>query len=652
RAFRAVVQAARDGRPENDVGHAGVFVEGPGRIAYVTMGGGDDRLDGVLSRAGVVVDRRSPASFPRHPAGWVGQGACVLDDVPAWTFDAEQLSALETAVRELGLGLVMVGGPQSFAAGGWRGTTLADLAPVDLDASNRKTMPKGALVVVLHSIEFDSGNTWAQRICDAALQGLRPHDEMGIVYYSWDGGERWLFDLSPVGDGKAMSQAIESVAVGDMPSFDQSFRFAEKSLASSTAAVKHIVVISDGDPQAPDPAVLQRLVAGRVTISGVAIATHGQNTLPAVVRTGGGRYHEMTASDGDLRALPQFMIKEAATLRRASFDETPFVPLVQLGSSALLVGLESGLPILHGRNICSPRARAETILLADEKEKDALLATWYFGLGRVTAFCSDATTRWAKDWVAWEQNARFWSRIVRSVQIAAADSAFQLRADVDGDLLRLEMDAEDADGRALETLVPRAAIMGAGEETKSVVLRPLGAGRYGAEVPLEKAGHYLVRVDAEHEGKRLAAFAAAALDYGAEAGFLRSDEAALVHAAGLTGGREVDAGDDPFRRDFAPATGGRDLHFFLLALALPILLLDLLVRRFGWVRAGPRVPRTRRQETATVPAAPATRESAADDRDEDPPAPPPSRPTAAGKTDALEALNRARRRAEKRREWR
>ena len=34
-------------------------------------------------------------------------------------------------------------------------------------------------------------------------------------------------------------------------------------------------------------------------------------------------------------------------------------------------------------------------------DKDPLLVSWRYGLGKVTAFTSDLSGRWGKEWVTW-----------------------------------------------------------------------------------------------------------------------------------------------------------------------------------------------------------------------------------------------------------
>ena len=54
-----------------------------------------------------------------------GYDLIILEDVPAEAIDPAIQEQLVSFVRDMGGGLVMVGGPDSFASGGWKGTQVA-----------------------------------------------------------------------------------------------------------------------------------------------------------------------------------------------------------------------------------------------------------------------------------------------------------------------------------------------------------------------------------------------------------------------------------------------------------------------------------------------------------------------------------------------
>ena len=103
--------------------------------------------------------------------------------------------------------------------------------------------------------------------------------------------------------------------------------------------------------------------------------------------------------------------KEAAVVKRGMLIEKPFTPKVHHDSELLLGLLDNGLPTLRGYVATSPKDTATIPLISHED--DPVLAHWRYGLGKSVAFTSDATSRWAADWVSWEDFNRFWAQSVR-----------------------------------------------------------------------------------------------------------------------------------------------------------------------------------------------------------------------------------------------
>src|SRR5690606_658316 len=85
---------------------------------------------GALQLQGLEALSRLPQSLPASPSGYLGVDAVVLLDVPAIALTSTQQQALETYVRDMGGGLVITGGENSFGPGGYYETALDRLSPL------------------------------------------------------------------------------------------------------------------------------------------------------------------------------------------------------------------------------------------------------------------------------------------------------------------------------------------------------------------------------------------------------------------------------------------------------------------------------------------------------------------------------------------
>jgi hypothetical protein len=71
-----------------------------------------------------------PAELPADATPYLAAGVIVLDNIPADAVDRPQRGRIEQYVRDLGGGLVILGGERAYAAGGYAGTPLESVSPL------------------------------------------------------------------------------------------------------------------------------------------------------------------------------------------------------------------------------------------------------------------------------------------------------------------------------------------------------------------------------------------------------------------------------------------------------------------------------------------------------------------------------------------
>ena len=343
-----------------------------------------------------LVDVFTAEQFPRDALSLMPYDAVIFVNVAADAFDPVQFKAVHDAVRDLGVGFLMVGGRNSFGPGGYNKTPIEDVLPVSMDITKKKVLPKGALVIVLHTCEFPEGNTYAKRVTKEAIRVLGSQDEAGVLAFM-QGDSSWVFELTPVSQYDAMVRKINAATPGDMLTFQPIMEAGYTALAKSDAAAKHMIVISDGDPQPPTPKLLQDCKAKDITISTVSIFPHGGvevGTLQAMANLTGGRYY----TTNDPEQLPSIFIKEAKSLKRSMVQNKTFTPEVGF-PSPILKGF-GALPPLHGYVLTTPKERLTELILEahlpDDDSLDPVLARWKFGLGTTAAFTSDLSSNWGR----------------------------------------------------------------------------------------------------------------------------------------------------------------------------------------------------------------------------------------------------------------
>src|SRR5579862_1651037 len=72
-------------------------------------------------------------------------------------------------------------GPQTFGAGGWEGSRLAQELPVNMEVPAQRQIPKGALVLIMDPAEAADGNYWGMQCAIKASEALSTRDEIGVI---------------------------------------------------------------------------------------------------------------------------------------------------------------------------------------------------------------------------------------------------------------------------------------------------------------------------------------------------------------------------------------------------------------------------------------------------------------------------------------
>jgi uncharacterized membrane protein len=573
----------RDGWEKNNIAVNHLFLRGEGKVLLVYDPNGHDADREFFVRAMKeskrVVELMSAYEFPREPMSILPYDCVVFLNVPKDAFDIMQLEAIQDAVYNEGIGFLMIGGQNSFGPGGYHRTPVEKILPVDMDIKQKKIMPKGALVIVLHTCEFPQGNSWGVRITKEAIRVLGAQDDVGVLAYDYtkDPPTSWVFPLTPASEYATLVTKINSVQAGDMPSFTPTMELGLKALQANSAAVKHMIIISDGDPSAPPPQLIQSYVNAKITVSTITIFPHGNQLPPLMANiaaaTGGRHYFPK-----DPNLLPSIFIKEAKTLKKSMIQNKTFDPIIDFPSD-ILKGIDA-FPQLHGYVMTSPKPRANVILKGPDNEHiDPILAVWRHGLGRTAAFTSDLTTNWARDWIEWDHYRAFVRQLITDISRVEKSSDIFVRTFATGNTGIVTVEDFHPDTEFLDVT---AHVNGPRNQTKKLALKQVSPRRYRAEFPLWGKGRYQVIVGANGDERQEQAIAGFALPYSPEYLRFRSDPIALREIAERTGGRMLtseETGEQLYIRSDKSKTTSRsvvDIFLIILACLIP---LDVALRR-------------------------------------------------------------------------
>jgi uncharacterized membrane protein len=600
----AVFEPAEDERgfgdviEENNKAGSITFFSGEGRVLVLSESPQESaELVSALEAERIGVDLLMADQAPVSLVEFNAYDAVVLCNVPAYAFSELQQQAIKQYVEDGGGGLLMTGGPSSFGAGGWIGSPVEEILPLQLDPPQTRQMPRGALALIMHSIEMPEGVYYGKKTAEAAAGALSRLDYVGIVEYAgFGGGSEWVYPMSPRADGSAVRAAINRLQFGDMPDMHPSAQLAYDGLVGVDAGQRHAIIVTDGDPSPPSRALLQKYVDAGITISTVGVYPHsgGPNSpdlkrLKDIAEFTGGRYYGITTAT-QLATIPKIFIKEAQTVKRSLIWEgNSFDPTLTGMPSAPMTGVGS-VPGIRGYVVTADRQDGLAVTTLRGPQDDPILAHWQRGLGRVVAFTGDTSTRWSPQWSGWSGNRSFWGEHVRWVMRPSGSAEARTRIEQIGDESVLVVDLAKPDtGERINFATIKGRVAGPDGDSQEVVLRQDGPGRYVGRFDSSNPGSYIVGLryvsSDSATGKRTegAVQAAVTKPFTDEFRALEDNAGLLRQIAERTGGRVLN--EDPqlaniWLRDGLEMPVARQPVFLLSAMiALGFFLLDVAVRR-------------------------------------------------------------------------
>ena len=446
----AQLAGADDAWPENDVLRLPPVTMQAARRAWI--GGGD-----------IPPGFEPQAAPPQDAAELAGTSVLVLSNIPANAVPPSAQRAIRQYVMDMGGTLLLIGGDNSFAAGGYAGTLLDELSPL----ASRPPVPRARWVLLA-----DASGSMAQQ-------------EQG----------RTRFELAAEALRHALP-ALPDTAQVDIGGFAASLQWWVRQVPAQAARERSfippnarrggagsVIVLTDAQVPLEDAAELEAVLrdAG-VVLNIVSVGGGGgDSALRHLVDTTGGRF--VAASD------PARWGEAARELANAAMGEAIVAEPVRVQFVDPRVG---EVEVAQWNRTWQKDQASSLVREAAEAEEAPRAAVWQVGLGRVVAigFAAPAQTidvlsdRFgsvadAGDvLVEWEGGPTLQVR-VQTMSGAAAESVVVRRAGVDYEAARVAPGTWEARVDA-----PREPAIATVVVDGRVIERRATAGRYAAEFEL------------------------------------------------------------------------------------------------------------------------------------------------------------------------
>ena len=481
----------------NNAASAAVIVTPPPKVLVVESQPGSARaLAQALEaeRMGVAV---GPADeLPGSPDELDQYALVCLCNVPAQALGPGRMDAIRRYVRRGG-GLVVVGGPQAFTPGGYRGTALERLLPVRCQFRRKPRRRSVAMVLVIDSSGSMQGNAirLAQEATRRAIDLLEPQDQVGVI--AFENQSRWISPIRPCSDRGEVLERIDTIRAGGGTDLFSAMDKAYLALDEAFAERKHMIVLTDGISHPGDfDGLVREIGEAGITVSTVAVGDEAADELlEAMAQQGGGHFYYCD----DPADVPEIFVLETAAATRMGIIEEPFRPrAVGFLSALAAVGLDRLPPLL---GYVETRAEAEAQVVLATEAGHPLLAWWRYGRGITVAFTSDVQGRWAPAWLEWSPFTSFWTGLIRFAMREKGTEGFALRASRQGRYGIITLDAVDAEQRFVNGAEATVAVVDPAGHTTQLAAPQVAPGRYEARFPMTALGAYFVEFRLAYRGR-------------------------------------------------------------------------------------------------------------------------------------------------------
>jgi uncharacterized membrane protein len=566
----AQVLLAGDTVSANDTGAAYTVIAGaPNVLIAEGQSGAGTVLEKMLEAAGMEVRTLPAGMLPGQASDLMVYHAVALVNVNADQLNDGQIAALDTAAKELGVGVAVFGGDDSYALGGYRGSALENMLPVTIDVKNRMELPTTALVIAIDKSGSMSEASYgvtrlqlAREAACAALEVLNERDQAGVI--AFDDAGKWVIPLSKVTDVAAMQEQVATIRLGGGTAFYSPMVMAYEALKAAKAQYKHLIFLTDGE--AGDTGymdVVRRMAGNGITVTTVAVGEGADYAgMKKIAEIGQGRMY----AAGPFDSLPRIFTKETMMISGAYVQNRVFTPVI---TDSSMTGFP-GFPELGGYLAVTEKPLATVSLCSDRQ--DPVLAWWQYGAGRVLCWTSDVQGGWSSAFLNWDRAAEFFSGLLSFILPDRTGNG-EIRL-ADGKLSWETEAPEEASAAAVTVVRPDGS-------KESLRLERVSENRFEGEADTSLSGAYAVRIEMEDgKGKVLqTAEGGDVVSWTAEYDQRREDTGALEKLAQETGGRVYQTVEGLL--DF-PDTAARkrtDLMPLLAGLALLLFLFDVMQQR-------------------------------------------------------------------------
>ncbi|WP_039763666.1 MULTISPECIES: VWA domain-containing protein [unclassified Caldicellulosiruptor] len=572
--YQGVIEAEDDEEDKNNFAYAMCQVKKPQKVLVVYQNIDDVKnvrslLDSYSADYDMVISDNVDFGLDRL----MQYSFVVLCNVSKNQLTDKFLNDCERYVKDLGGGLLVIGGENSYALGNYSNSVLEKMLPVKMQLKNKEKERNVAVVLVIdHSGsmgESNLGNINKLEIAKSAAAKMIDHlessDSVGVI--AFDHNFYWASRFGKLKSKNEVIENISGIQIGGGTAIIPPLTEAVNTLKKSKAKDKVIVLLTDGYGEEGGyeyPASIAKRNNIKITTIGVGSSINAPILSWMAAYTSGRFYYVKDASN-----LIDVFLKEAKIIKGKYIKEKKFVPKVV--ETNFINSAFSSYPPLYGYIATTKKDIATSLLVSDEDEP--ILTVWRYGLGKTAAWCSDLNGSWSRDWVMWDKFSKFFSNLFKWLEKGAEDDSFTFDVRKEkGLVVSINGKFKSSATATLKCIYPNGA-------EKILKMKRTSPDKFETTVEF-MPGNYTFVAFVTEDGKTKMSTFLYSINYSDEYR-VDFDSSRFEQFIALSNAKVVKNPEDIYKGKLKEVYSQQDLSDFLIILCIFLFLLEIAIRRFA-----------------------------------------------------------------------
>jgi len=485
--YRAEIYVEQDEQLENNEAYAISRVSGPSGVLIVEeKKGSSANIEAMLFASHIGYKTILPAQLSLELTSYLQYDSIIFNNVSAVHLSEVKMKYIEAAVKDYGVGFMMLGGQNSYGLGGYFQTPIEQITPVDMELQGKRRLPSLGLVLVIDRSGSMMGDKLelAKEAAVRSIELMREEDYVGII--SFDSAPTWTVEPTSVKKREQIVEQVLGIQAEGGTDIYPAIYLAVEEIKKLDAERKHIILLTDG--QSGHIGQYDQLAAEMgnkgITLSTVAVGQDAdKQLLESLAGKGNGRYYYTE----DQTTIPAIFSREAVMMSRTYVVENRFQPIVGHAGAWNRLWNEE-LPYVDAYVATTAKPLAEIALWSPEN--DPILARWNIGAGKAVAWTSDISGEWAKEWVMWQPFSTIFVEWLKWTFPQYHNESYTIKASLQGDKTNLVVQANTNVTKTDLALT----IHEEGREARIHPLIPIGNGQYEVNVERLATGVYMTQI--------------------------------------------------------------------------------------------------------------------------------------------------------------